>query len=87
MSERGLHTVSMMFLGHCEAVVVFVLFKFMGDAWGMYLDDVHYVIHFHFVFVFFVISGIFARKVCFFATFIVLPSFVLAFFVTVIAEE
>ena len=87
MSERCLHTVSMILFGRFDAVLVFVLFKFIGDVWCLYLDVVHYVIHFHFVFVFFVISGIFARKVCFFVTFIVLPSFVLAFFVTVIAEE
>ena len=31
MSERCLHTVSMIFLGHVDAVVVFVLSKFMAD--------------------------------------------------------
>ena len=87
MSEICLDTVYIIFLGHFDAVLVFVLFKFMGDAWGMYFDAAHHVICFHFVFAFFVISGVFARKVCFFVIFIVLPSFVLAFFVTVIAEE
>ena len=87
MSEICLDTVSIIFLCHFDAVLVFVFFIFNGDAWGMYLDAVHHVICFQFVFAFFVISGVFARKVCFFVIFVVLPSFVLAFFVTVIAEE
>ena len=55
----------MILFGRFDASVTFVLLRFIGDVWCLYLDVVHYVIHFHFVVVFFVISGIFARKVCF----------------------
>jgi len=67
MFAHCLHNFSRPFWCSC----CFLLFKFMAGAWVLYLDVVHHSVYFHwFCFLFFVISGIFARKVCFFSIFI-----------------
>ena len=87
MSEKCFDTVYIIFLGHFDAVVVFVLFKFMADAWGLYLDAVHHAIRFHLFFCFFSCHESLQAYICFFGIFFFLPSFRLAFFATDMGEE
>ena len=86
MSERCLHIVSIIFLGHFDALVVF-LFKFMAGAWVLYLDAVHHSVYFHwFCFCFLSYQESLHAKFVFLAYSFFL-SFLLAFFAAVMGEE